>query len=46
MDEFSDFLYTKKLPDPDLLIRIEKKKEFNFLLWQIPYTEIFKFFWP
>ena len=49
MDEFSDFLYTEKLPDPDLLIRTGKEKRIsNFLLWQIPYTEIFfsNSFWP
>ena len=49
MDEFPDFLYTKKLPDPDLLIRTGKEKRIsNFLLWQIPYTEIFfsNSFWP
>ena len=49
MEEFSDFLYTKKLPDPDLLIRTGKEKRIsNFLLWQIPYSEIFfsNSFWP
>ena len=49
MDEFPDFLYTKKLPDPDLLIRTGKEKRIsNFLLWQIPYTESFfsNSFWP
>ena len=49
MEELSDFLYTKKLPDPDLLIRTGKEKRIsNFLLWQIPYTEIFfsNSFWP
>ena len=49
MDEFPDFLYTGKLPDPDLLIRTGKEKRIsNFLLWQIPYTEIFfsNSFWP
>ena len=49
LDEFSDFLYTEKLPDPDLLIRTGKEKRIsNFLLWQIPYTEIFfsNSFWP
>tara|TARA_B100001778_G_scaffold328154_1_gene327257 strand:- start:577 stop:1233 length:657 start_codon:yes stop_codon:yes gene_type:complete len=49
MDELPDFLYTKKLPDPDLLIRTGKEKRIsNFLLWQIPYTEIFfsNSFWP
>ena len=49
MEEFSDFLYTEKLPDPDLLIRTGKEKRIsNFLLWQIPYTEIFfsNSFWP
>ena len=42
-------LYTKNIPDPDILIRTgDKKRLSNFLLWQISYTEIFfsKKFWP
>ena len=42
-------LYTKNIPDPDLLIRTGNTKRLsNFLLWQIAYTEIFfeKKLWP
>ena len=45
----NDNLYTKNIPDPDLLIRTGNKKRLsNFLLWQISYTEIFfsKKLWP
>ncbi|MBW1745314.1 MAG: isoprenyl transferase [Deltaproteobacteria bacterium] len=45
----SDFLYTKGIPDPDLLIRTSGEMRIsNFLLWQIAYTEIFvtKTLWP
>ena len=45
----SDFLYTKAMPDPDLLIRTSGEMRIsNFLLWQIAYTEIFvtKTLWP
>ena len=35
-------LYTKDIPDPDILIRTGKTRRLsNFLLWQISYTEIF-----
>ncbi|MAQ28270.1 MAG: di-trans,poly-cis-decaprenylcistransferase [Pelagibacteraceae bacterium] len=35
-------LYTKKIPDPDILIRTgDTKRLSNFLLWQLAYTEIF-----
>jgi undecaprenyl diphosphate synthase len=38
---FSDYLYTKKVPDPDLLIRTSGELRIsNFLLWQISYSEI------
>ena len=37
-----DFLDTKGLPDPDLLIRTcNEKRISNFLLWQISYSEIY-----
>ena len=42
-------LYTKGIPDPDLLIRTGNTKRLsNFLLWQLAYTEIFfeKKLWP
>ena len=38
---FSERLYTKGLPDPDLLIRTSGEyRVSNFLLWQISYSEI------
>ncbi len=42
-------LYTKSLPDPDILIRTGGTHRLsNFLLWQLSYTEIFfeKKLWP
>jgi undecaprenyl diphosphate synthase len=42
-------LYTKGIPNPDLLIRTgDTKRLSNFLLWQLAYTEIFfeKKLWP
>ncbi len=42
-------LYTKHLPNPDILIRTgDTKRLSNFLLWQLSYTEIFfeKKLWP
>lgn len=39
--EFSDHLYTRGLPDPDLLIRTSGEMRIsNFLLWQLAYAEI------
>ena len=46
---FEKNLYTKKMPDPDILIRTGNTKRIsNFLIWQIIYTEIFfeKKMWP
>ena len=41
-DLISDHLYTKGLPDPDLLIRTSGEWRIsNFLLWQIAYSEIY-----
>lgn len=38
---FSRYLYTKDIPDPDLLIRPSGELRIsNFLLWQIAYTEL------
>ena len=42
-------LYTKKMPDPDILIRTGGYQRLsNFLLWQLAYTELFFFkkLWP
>lgn len=45
----SDHLYTRQMPDPDLLIRTSgEMRVSNFLLWQIAYAEIFitETLWP
>lgn len=40
-DLFNRMLYTRDLPDPDLLIRTAGEMRIsNFLLWQIAYTEL------
>ena len=47
--DFERNLYTKNIPDPDILIRTGGTKRLsNFLLWQSAYTEIFfiKKLWP
>ena len=44
-----NYLLTKKIPNPDLLIRTGNTKRLsNFLLWQLAYSEIFfeKKLWP
>ena len=46
---FSDHLWTRNVPDPDLLIRTSgEMRVSNFLLWQISYAElvITPTFWP
>jgi undecaprenyl diphosphate synthase len=46
---FSRYLYTKDIPDPDLLIRTSGElRVSNFLLWQLAYTEIYvtSVYWP
>lgn len=46
---FSEYLYTSDLPEPDLLIRTSGEMRLsNFMLWQIAYTEIYvtKTLWP
>jgi len=45
----SKYLYTKNIPDPDLLIRTGGEKRIsNYLLWQIAYSEfvVLKKYWP
>ena len=49
IEDFNGFLYTKNIPDPDLLIRTGGENRLsNFLLWQIAYTEIYfsNVYWP
>ena len=46
---FENNLYTRNIPDPDILIRTGNTNRLsNFLLWQLAYTEIFfeKKLWP
>lgn len=48
-DKISNYLYTKGMPDPDLLIRTaDEMRVSNFLLWQIAYAEIYvtSTLWP
>ena len=46
---FSDKLYSKEIPDPDILIRTSGEKRLsNFLPWQITYSEFLPLdkYWP
>ena len=48
-EKFKEYLYTSKLPDPDLMIRTSGELRIsNFLLWQLAYTEIYvtDVLWP
>jgi len=47
--DVSEHLYTRDIPDPDLLIRTSGEMRIsNFLLWQIAYTELYisQTLWP
>ena len=42
IENFKNKLYTKTIPDPDILIRTGGTRRLsNFLLWQLAYSEIF-----
>ncbi|MFQ5779409.1 MAG: isoprenyl transferase [Nitrospiria bacterium] len=46
---FSRYLYTRDIPDPDLMIRTSGEIRIsNFFLWQLAYTELYftKTLWP
>jgi undecaprenyl diphosphate synthase len=46
---FSEYLSTKDIPDPELLIRTSGEQRIsNYLLWQIAYTELYftDTYWP
>ena len=48
-DDFSSFLYTSGIPDPDLMIRTGGEKRLsNFLLWNCAYSELYfsQDLWP
>jgi undecaprenyl diphosphate synthase len=41
-EKFQQYLNTKNVPDPELLIRTSGEKRIsNFLLWQIAYSELY-----
>lgn len=45
----SSYLYTKDLPDPDLILRTSGEERIsNFLLWQVAYSELYfaDIYWP
>lgn len=48
-DLISGYLYTKDIPDPDLMIRTSGEMRIsNFLLWQLAYAEFYvtETYWP
>jgi undecaprenyl diphosphate synthase len=48
-ENFTNYLYTKNIPNPDILIRTGNTKRLsNFLMWQLAYAELFfeKKLWP
>jgi undecaprenyl diphosphate synthase len=48
-ETFAQYLHTRDLPDPDLLIRTSGEQRIsNFMLWQLAYTELFftDVYWP
>ena len=48
-EDFEKFLYTSRLPEPDLLVRTGGEMRLsNFLLWQLAYTEMYvtRTLWP
>ena len=49
LENFPKYLYTKDIPDPDLLIRTSGEMRIsNYLIWQIAYSEMYftKTLWP
>ena len=49
LKNFEENLYTKNMPNPDILIRTGGHKRLsNFMLWQLAYSELFflKKLWP
>ncbi len=46
---FSKYLYTKDIPDPDIVLRTSGEERIsNFLLWQLAYSELYfsDVYWP
>lgn len=48
-ETIAEYLYTKDIPDPDLMIRTGGEKRIsNYLLWQLAYSELYvtDAYWP
>lgn len=48
-ENFSSYLTTNQIPDPELLIRTGGEQRIsNFLLWQLSYSELYftDIYWP
>lgn len=48
-DTVSSYMYTRGLPDPDLILRTSGEERIsNFLLWQLAYSELYfsDVYWP
>ncbi len=48
-EDFANYLYTKDIPDPELLVRTSGELRIsNFLLWQLSYSELYftNVLWP
>ena len=48
-ESFAKYLYTKDIPDPDLILRTSGEERIsNFLLWQLAYSELYftDVYWP
>ncbi len=48
-EKVSKYLYTRDLPDPDLILRTSGEERIsNFLLWQLAYSELYfsDVYWP
>ena len=48
-ESFKNYLFTKDIPDPELIIRTGGEKRIsNFLLWQSAYAELYMtdILWP
>lgn len=45
---FAQYLFTRDMPDPDLVIRTAEKRMSNFLLWQTVYSKVYFVdkYWP
>ena len=42
IEKFADYLDTKGIPEPDLMIRTSGEQRIsNFLIWQLAYTELY-----